>query len=404
MKKVCIFLLFSFLASWLGAQEVNGTVITGPGYENQIWYDLENGEVESAPLNNWDLAFEISGFTASIRANLQKGLIVFQSPYTASEWDNLDTTGMGANWTRLKNDPSDWSRGAFNLHPTSDFDLGWGIYNPVTHTIAGDSLYVISLPNGTYKKLRLDALAGGTYYFTYSDLDGNSEVSAELDKDNFAGKNFGYFSLESGESIDREPLSEEWDITFTKYTADLEGLSYPVSGVLHNYEVDVADVSNSSENDPWEIGFSPEIDAIGYDWKSFDFSTGWELDTDRSFFIRTLEGDVFELVFTGFEGTSTGLYEFGISAFSSLNTSEARHAEMKLYPNPIASGQVTLTGDFSFGDRLELFDMRGKLIREMNIQNRNTETFSIDELEAGTYLIRVISSDQITTEKLIVTK
>lgn len=403
MKKAYILLLINSICGTLGAQPVSGTVITGPGYENQVWYDMENGEVGSAPLNNWDLAFEISGFTASIRANLQKGIAVFQAPYSTSEWNDLDTSGMQTNWTKLVNDPSDWSRGAFNLFPTSDFDLGWGVYNPVTHTIAGDSLYVISLPDGSFKKLRLDALAGGVYYFTYSDLDGNDEVSAELDKDDFAGKNFGYYSLASGQSIDREPPSDLWDITFTKYMADIDGYAYPVSGVLHNYQVDVADVSNAEENDPWEIGFSTAIDAIGYDWKSFDFSTGWELDQNRSFFVRTAEGDVFELVFTNFEGTATGLYEFGISSFSSLSTDDENTPDISLFPNPVSSGQISLSGDFGLGDRLEIFDMSGKQVDEFIIQSENIQTFSADRLEGGTYLIRLITDQRIITKKLIVT-
>ena len=402
MKNLYAAIAFFLLAGTAAAQITEGTVTTGAGYENQIWYNLENGEVHSAPLNNWDLAFEITGFTASIIANTQKGLVVYQAPFSVNQWNELDTTGLGTEWAKLYNDNKNWSRGAFNLYPTSEFDLGWGMYNMITHTIAGDSLYVLQLADGNFKKLRFDALAGGVYNFTYANLDGSDEVTAQVDKDDFTGKNFGYYSIETGESIDREPLSEEWDITFLKYTVDLNGFAYPVSGVFHNYDVQVADVSGDA--DPWEIGFSPDIDAIGYDWKSFDFSTGWQLDEDRTFYVQALNGNVYELIFTGFEGTSTGIYEFGIFPYSALSTSNLKEAEFLLYPNPASGEEITLEGEFSQDDRIEIYTSTGRLVKELRIQNLNTLRFSSADFETGTYLIRLVSQNQAITKKLIIIK
>src|SRR5690606_8634888 len=128
--------LFISFTGLLVAQNVSDIVGTGEGYANQVWYSMENGEVASAPKDNWDLAFEIPGFSASIRFNEQKGMALFAAPYAVSEWSALDTTGMAANWQGLHNDPTSWQRGAFNLYPTSETDLGWGIYNMVTHIIS----------------------------------------------------------------------------------------------------------------------------------------------------------------------------------------------------------------------------------------------------------------------------
>jgi hypothetical protein len=173
MKKFYIFALFMILTGIIGAQQVDDVVITGEGYANQVWYSMENGEVGSADLNNWDLAFEIIGISASIRANTQKGLVVYQAPFATGEWESL--TELDPNWPSLNNDITSWHRGAFNLHSTSDFDLGWGIYNPITHFVTGDSLYVIELAEGGTKKLRIDVLASGVYTFTYANLDGSDE-------------------------------------------------------------------------------------------------------------------------------------------------------------------------------------------------------------------------------------
>lgn len=402
MKTLYALVSFTLIVGAVMAQTTEGSVTTGAGYENQIWYSMENGEVGAAPLNNWDLAFEITGFTASIRANTQKGLVVYQAPFPISNWNELDTAGMANNWPELYNDNKNWERGAFNLYPTSEFDLGWGVYNIITHTVAGDSLYVLEFPDGEFKKLRFDALAGGVYNFTYANLDGSEEVTAQVDKDDYTGKNFGYYSIETGEAIDREPLSAEWDITFLKYTEDLNGFAYPVSGVFHNYDVRTADVSG--DLDPWEVGFSSDIDGIGYDWKSFDFSSGWQLDENRTFYVEALNGNIYELIFTGFEGSSTGVYEFGIAPFSALRTVNPAEAEFKLFPNPARGEEITIQGEFSQNDRIEIYTATGSLVKDLRVQNLNTLRFSSADFEAGTYLIRIVSQNQAITKKLIISR
>jgi len=403
MKNIYHTIALGLFASSAAAQITEGTVTTGPGYESQVWYSMENGEIHSAPLNNWDLAFEISGFTASIRVNAQKGVTVYQAPFSVSQWNELDTAGMSTTWDKLYNDNSRWSRGAFNLYPTSEFDLGWGVYNPITHAVTGDSLYVMALANGSFIKLRFDALAGGIYNFTYANPDGTNEISAQVDKDDYTGKNFGYYSLETGEALDREPFANSWDITFLKYSADLGGTAYPVSGVFHNYDVSVAEVSNIESTDPWEAGFSAHINSIGYDWKTFDFEEGWLLD-DRNFCVQALNGNIYQLVFTNFEGSSTGVYEFGTSLFSALSTSQTDLNSFSLFPNPAHGEEITINGKFTPDDRIEIFNLNGSLIKEQRVQNLNAVRLTTSGLETGTYLVRIVSQNQVFTQKLTVSQ
>ena len=130
------------------------TVSTAAGNAEQVWYSLQNGEVATAALADWDLAFETAGFTASIRVNTQKGMRVFKAPYAVQDWASLDTTGMLATWKEVHDSDTSWSHGALNDGLTSnEFDLGWGVYNQVTHIVAGDSAFVLQLANGDWKKL-----------------------------------------------------------------------------------------------------------------------------------------------------------------------------------------------------------------------------------------------------------
>ncbi|MEM9050642.1 MAG: T9SS type A sorting domain-containing protein [Bacteroidota bacterium] len=404
MKQIYLLTIGLLTCAALSAQ-VNDVVEMGAGYANQVWYSMENGEVGSAPLDEWDLAFEINGFSAAIRANGQKGLIIYQAPYAVSEWGSL--TSLGGDWPQLHDNPATWTQGALNRHYTSELDLGWGIYNPVTHFVTGDSLFVVELPNGTLKKMRIDALASGVYTFTYSDLDGSNEEQKQLVKAEFSGKNFGYFSFETGEMIDREPANDTWDITFTQYMGEIPGFGfYPVTGIQHNVGVRVAEVANTpvDEADPWSVGFDSEIDVIGSDWKVLD-GFSFVLVDDLSYFVEDLDGDVYQIFFTGFTGQSAGITEFTITEFSLLSAENVNEASFGVYPNPLNAGQIlTIDGDIQAGSQVQLFSIDGKLVHQEVAQRNGLLTLNTAKFEAGTYIVNMIANDNTSSQKVVINK
>lgn len=398
------------MAANVRAQALSDIVATGAGYADEIWYSAENGEVHSAPHDNWDLAFQINGFASSIRINGAKGVELFAAPYAIGEWADLDTAGMAALWPQLHNDPKNWERGAFNLNSTSEFDLGWGIYNFVTHHVVGDSTYVIGLADGSYKKLRIDVLASGTYTFTYSDLDGGNETEAQLVKSQFSGKNFGYFNFETGETVDREPISADWDLAFTRWI-DMIGpdgdTPYGVTGVLHNQNVRSSRAANTpvDESSPWDFSMSDDINTIGWDWKTFDFTQGFVIEEDLSFFVEAQNGNIYHLVFDSFEGSSTGVYEFTIDMASALSTAETDFAEARLYPNPASRSQAVRidAGDGSV-EQVRVFDLTGKMVYSQNAGPfANTAELSLNHLPEGTYLVHLEGTSGASVKKLILT-
>lgn len=399
--------IFIAITSMLSAQVVSDIVTTGEGYTNQIWYSLANGEVGNAPKDNWDLAFEISGFTASIRYNEQKGMAVYASPYSIADWAAVDTTGMANNWEVLHDDPKSWERGAFNMYSSSDFDLGWGIYNVVTHVIAGDSIYVVKLANGNFKKLRIDNLAAGTYNFTYADIDGQNEISAALVKSQFSGKNFGYYNLETNEVVDREPLSEDWDITFTKYI-DLVGpdatTPYGVTGILQNYTAETAEATETPVDDAvWsDFSFSDEINVIGYDWKYFDFSLGYVITENLSYFIMDQNGSVYQVVFTGFDGTTTGIYEFTVEEVGTVGITEIDIYNLRAFPNPSQGENVNIHWDFGDFNQLRLIDLSGKLVLSQNISSQShSAEIPTSQLASGVYILQLQGANAFVNQKLV---
>lgn len=409
MKYLYLFAISALCTAQAAAQAVSGTVTTGPGYADEVWYSFENGTVHSAPADNWDLAFQISGFASSIRINAAAGTELYAAPYAINDWNELDTAGMAALWPQRFNDPTAWEAGAFNRYTTSNFDLGWGIYNMITHQVVGDSIYVVKLADGNFKKFRVDALAGGVYSFTYADLDGSNEMQGQVDKADYAGKNFGYYSLQTNEAIDREPLSADWDIVFTRWV-DMIGpdgdMPYGVTGVLHNFNVRSSRAADTpiAEADPRSFPMQDAINTIGWDWKTFDFAQGFVIEEDLSFFVEAQNGNIYHLVFTAFEGSSTGVYAFIHEIGSALSTAENARIEPLLYPNPAAGTQaVRIDAASGVLSAVRVFDLSGKQVfAQRTAEIGEAAVIPAGRLTPGTYLVHLEGDFGSGVQKLII--
>lgn len=387
------------------------TVTTGPGYSQQTWYQLSTDAVTGAPLAEWDLAFEINGgFTASILANTQKGLAVYQAPYAVAEWDVADTNGLAVSWTALHNSDTDWSTGALNRDANLDlFNLGWGIYDMVTHVVGGDSIYVVHLSSGAWKKLRIDALTGGTYHFTYADLDGTNEQMHALDKNDYMGKNFAYWSLEADAAIDREPASADWDLLFGKYMTDI-GVWYGVTGALNNKGVRVVEVTGTPSTEAqmdWN-GFHDDINTIGYDWKTFNNGTfQYEIADSLTYFVQDGPGNIWKLVFSGFGGSSTGDISFTKELVSAVGMAEAdAPSAFVVYPNPVSGGAAQIVTDATAQDAyVAILDLGGKLMRQQRLgalTGLGVSTIDVNGLAAGVYAVRLHADGAVRMGKLVI--
>ncbi len=413
MKKNILNFIFVFTLLGLNAQTTENVSID-TGYALQKWYSLENGEMGSAPKDNWDIAFDVSGFGSSIHINSVTGTKLYLYPDgNISDWATVDITDI-ASWTPYYNSENSWSIGAFEqgIDESNSFDVGWGIYSVITHTISGDSIYVIELSNGDFKKIKIDNLAGGSYNFTYANIDGSSEVSASIAKADYTGKNFGYYSIQTGSSLDREPvISEEWDLLFTQYTAFIPS-AYTVAGVLSNNGIEVAKaegVDQTTYNDWSGETYSTDINIIGYDWKSF--SGAWVLADDWVYFVKAQDGNVWKIVFTDFGGSATGEYIFTkekLTTSSISENNEIKHT-LTVYPNPSEIGNLVNiiyshpnTMDNS---SLKIYDLHGRLIIQDVLNNQdglNIYQLNTQDLNQGIYIVSLEFQGQNMQQKLII--
>ncbi|MES2680137.1 MAG: T9SS type A sorting domain-containing protein [Bacteroidota bacterium] len=418
MKKNLLTLSLAIAFVSIKSQVIIDTVSVGPAYANQVWYSLANDNQGSASKSNWDLAFDCSGQGSTIHINSVTGTTLWQYPGAdTTGWNTLDTAGINS-WSKRWNSDTSWAMGAMGRYASlsNPNDLDWGVYSSITHVVTGDSLYVIKLANGAYKKLHIRTLSGGTYNFRYADLGGANLQNATLTKSVYAGQNFGYYSIQNNAVLSREPLSANWDLLFTQYTAYIP-TPYTVTGVLQNKGVKVAKVkpvANANSYVSWSAHtFKTAINVIGYDWKAF--GTGWTIEDSLVYFVQSKPGAIWKVIPTGFGGSANGNNIFSKEMLSAVGIKEANGnniATMVVYPNPSDGNNVSLilsTEEVIQDPLLRLYDGNGRMVRETHLnstKNDQLNVFQIDthDLENGIYMLSLSINGKTANQKLIITK
>ncbi|NVK65595.1 MAG: T9SS type A sorting domain-containing protein [Flavobacteriales bacterium] len=408
MKTSILFILTVGSTLAVNAQQVEDSIEMLSGYTNESYYSLANDEQLNIDNTNWDLAFDLSGFGSSIRTNEHIGTEVYVYP-NGTDWTNVDTTGM--NWNSMHNSETTWSVGAFDqsINPSDQFDIGWGVYNMVSHQILGDSIHIVKLSNGDYKKVQIESLISGVYAFRHADLNGANEVSATITKADYTDKNFVYYSITNDAILDREPNNTSWDLVFTKYVSEVApGMNYGVTGVLSNNGVHIREASGVDPNAANFYDFSVDsvINVIGYDWKSFNMTTfNYDIAPDLSYFVQDQAGDVWHIIFTRFEGSTTGKVVFTKEKVSTASLNEIDDiSSFGIYPNP-ATEHATLIFNSSSNDvNVSITNIEGKVVFSNRIAETGFVTYpiSVSEFKAGTYFIQLSTPNGVTIKKLIV--
>ena len=297
-----------------GHTKKSDSIVMSTGYINEVYYSLKNGIVKTGPRATWDIAFRTMKRSSSILINDGAGVVLYTYPKTdTTGWAIMDTTGLSA-WKPMFNDPKDWENGAFSRNAKGHPDYGWSIYNDVTHNLIGDSLFVIKLRDGSFKKLwmvkKLSAL--DIYIFRFANLDGTNEQNVSEDISSLSATDFSGFSLQTNTNVVFEPVKNSWDILFTKYmSVQTDGTPYPVVGVLCNdsvktkkfYPVAPLAYYNSTPG-IWDSTRS----SIGWNWKKYNNDSGKYAIVDSTvYFVKPVQGGVYKLYFTAYSGPSTGI-------------------------------------------------------------------------------------------------
>ncbi len=170
-------------------------VSMNPGNTDMVFYSMENGAVSSVVQSSWDIAFEVTPMGSTIRINGGSGCELMM--YGGSEtWDNIDASVIET-LPKIYNDPSNWALGAYSQGGDGVFDIGWGLYNIVTHIVTGTKVFILKLSDGTLKKTKITSLEAGEFKYVYANIDGSDSQELSVAQADYTDKNFVYFDFES---------------------------------------------------------------------------------------------------------------------------------------------------------------------------------------------------------------
>ena len=129
--------------------------------------------------------------------------------------------------------------------------------------------------------------------------------------------------------------------------------------------------------------------SVGYDWKSYG-GGGFTILDDRCYFIKTVTGAHYRIVFTGFEGTTSGNIELGKVAESGVNTDDmvSQHYECSVYPNPVVLGDVLSIRSEVALTEMHLYGLAGTKILSKRLQGLTID-LPTDILCPGLYVLEV---------------
>ena len=282
-------------------------------YVNQVYFNLMTGEQVSQNLKtDCDLLF--SSVDTGFIIKLNAAAFMMASATTNTRFEEVtDTIGLK------------WQFDASSGNVDSLVFMNWMRFNG-SDTIFPAQVYVINRGiNATgnplgLRKVIFSRLLGDKYLFSYCNMDNSDLHEVVIEKD--PGHNTIQYSFATHQSLQLEPLTNNWDLLFTQYTTMLttdEGDNYPylLTGVLINAS-DVAVSFDSTMvfddvtvDDVLNLVYTRNLDVIGYDWKELvgDINGGdfyYKCNPKFNYFIQTRIGVFYKLRFTSFYDPVTG--------------------------------------------------------------------------------------------------
>ncbi|MCB9267019.1 MAG: T9SS type A sorting domain-containing protein [Lewinellaceae bacterium] len=419
-----LFLIAILSLTHLNAQE-SVLVSVGASYSHQSYYTLADNTKNIVANESWDLAFTTAPGTAGVFLNEAATasftgeapeLRLYYAPVNNFS-EEVDPMILGDS---LYNAEIDWENGAFNslkIEGGPD-DYGWGTYDAGTQTIQGSQIFALKLRSGAWKKVFIESLANDIYTFKYADLNGANEKTFTINKADFAGSPFAYFSLDT-ELATASPAG--WDLLFTRYRTALdpgtgEIVQYMVTGVLNGLGAEAAEARNvdplTIDHEPYLDSLSTQLDIIGQDWKFFDLgSFSWIVDLNRAFFVKTAENRLWKIFFYDFGGSSTGNFTFektDLGLVSSVEAPASNFVDFGIFPNPVAD---EMTVSFSLKEsrknlQLSLCNSLGQPVWQSSVQgNEGLNVLNLrpgGELPSGIYHLTVGAGNDLITKKVMV--
>ena len=408
---------------------LSGTVL-------DVYYNFATGHTDTVKNNNWHIAFSVRKASpplktmqaVTVRINDGRSVEIYKSNTTINHWRNFDTSGW-SNWPTFYNSDSSWDIGALNQdrNLSDPFDYGWGQYNQTSHNVEGSNIWLIAIVTSpvpgapkTLKKLAVQSVVFDTaWIFTLSNVDGTDSTTMVINKSSFTGKMFAYVDVLNKKIIDREPLTNSWDIVFTRYKSLVtlfgQTLMYPVMGILQNPTASAAklEAANAKNTAPANtLMFTDKYSTIGWDWKVTTTTPGaWPVRDSLAYFVKLGANNYWSLSFNEYYADGTMQYiKFNKTHYTTLTSAAEVSKTMNninVYPNP-ATQLVNINAGFNENINLlnvTITDITGKEVNVQSFKNVSgvfkTEIVT-SNLNRGLYFITLSVDGVLSSRKLII--
>jgi hypothetical protein len=263
------------------------SITLGKDFEKQAFYNLKDSQITLVDCKSWDLSFEAAPFGSKITLN--GGLDMYAARTKSKTFfytNNPDT--FNYKW--------DAPCGCFdslaiNIEPN---------FNNYVYIIDRGYLYTTD----RYVQIKFLGVSNYEYHFEYASLSTPKQITAVVLPKNFAKLNV-YFSFSTPNTyIDFEPNKENWDFCFMKYRVVFYETTpitkYVVRGIFINTSKIVVAVDSTQKFESITPTFADDKckysglrDAMGYDWKVYNFTTGqYNARTYVNYMIKDKRSDV----------------------------------------------------------------------------------------------------------------
>ncbi|GAA4245373.1 T9SS type A sorting domain-containing protein [Winogradskyella damuponensis] len=213
----------------------------------------------------------------------------------------------------------------------------------------------------------------------------------------------------------REWISSNVDLYGLPYNA--ASTIYPADHYDGAYPDATADVTAIQDD-----YFTKNVDAGSLDTARFE-ETNVSGDTalvdylNAQYDAGAVEGDYVFLRLNVDDPATTGAHYFGvddgstanaptlsISINNALSVDNVEKSTLKLYPNPVTDGRLTITSNgFSNDSKLTIFSITGQLVHSEKVEANSANSFNTTlNLKSGVYIVKLQDGTRSKTQKLII--
>lgn len=259
----------------------------GSKYENQVYFSFTSDNMVQHPKKEWDLELIKSNNSYYILLNTSKAMRA--STLTNKEYTTIKDT-LGSSSLAL----SDASSG--NLDSTAIKKL------EASMVLVINNGYDENGKHQGFYKLKIDSIHSDYINITYSNIYKPQEYKLKWQYNSSICNRFSFIA---NSMVTNHPLN--FDLCFTQYTTYFSDppMFYLVTGVLSQnceiWKIKNGNYSAISASDTINTIKTKHKDAIGYDWKTYDFATNiFTVNPNDTYIIKTSLGFLYKLHFIDF--------------------------------------------------------------------------------------------------------